>query len=390
MQKKIKSSIFPSLVFGIFIILLFISPDHTGVWTYPDVVMSVPNVLLGKALVTEIAQDIYGFRALFFDLDPYAILHDAVPLIGAEWQDQSPTTHPPTAFLFVAPVAFLPVKVAFAVWAWLMVAAIIVSLRAYDFSWQASIVLGLLSMLWPPTITSLGNLPCVWMLGLALAYRQRNRNPLIAGVWIGIASFTKLLPVVLLFPFLIKKKWSALIGFLFAWGVALFLLYLISPSVIFQYLKVMKSISPFWITWVGNGSPLIFLFRYFDLPGLGVGLYVLLLMVTLNWRKWFNQESDISPEAWHLFSFFSVILLPIAWAYSISPLLPNLLVLARSTGLKRVLGLLALSGPVIAVMVGLPSAGVILMLVIPYCFSWIFTLDRPIFSSWRRVYSPTH
>ena len=39
------------------------------------------------------------------------ILHDAVvAVVGVEWLDGSPTTHPPTAFLLTAPIAFLTPK----------------------------------------------------------------------------------------------------------------------------------------------------------------------------------------------------------------------------------------------------------------------------------------
>ena len=110
-------------------------------------------------------------------LDPYPNLHQALTPFGVNWPVQLVTTHPPSAFLLVAPIAFLPWQVAFGLWGWLMIAAIILSLRAYHFSWQLSIILGLLSMLWPPTITSLGNITIVWILGLALAYRERDRSP---------------------------------------------------------------------------------------------------------------------------------------------------------------------------------------------------------------------
>ena len=365
----------------LFLILIWIAPGNKDIWTYPDVVLSGPVKLKGNASITEIGQDIYGFRALISGLDPYANLHNAVPLIGAEWQDGSPTTHPPTAFLLTAPIAFLPAKIAFAAWAWLMITAIVISLRIHHFSWPFAIILGLLSMLWPPTITSLGNNPCVWMLGLALAYRERNRSPFLAGVWVGVASFTKLLPAGMLSLFLIKKKWSALAGFMFSWGAVLTLLHILSPTAVFRYIEVNKYVSPSWITSIGNGSPLVFLLRYFGLPGLGVGLAVILLMVCLNWRVWLNRDADISPDAWHLFSLLTVIFLPITWTYSIAPLLPGLLILACSNTPKRLLGLLGLAGPVAAVILGLPSSGVILALLIPYCLNWILVIDHSLLSS---------
>jgi hypothetical protein len=359
------------------LLLVIIAPVNKDTWTYPNIVLSVPNKLKGNAPITEIAQDIYGFRALIFKLDPYESLHDAIPLMGANWQDDSPTTHPPTAFLFTAPIAFLPLKSAFAIWAWLMIAAVIFSLRAYHFSWQSTIILGILSVLWPPVITSLGNNPCIWMFALAIAYHQRNRNSFLAGIWIGVASFTKLLPAIMLIPFLIKKKWSTLAGFILSWVISLSLIFVLLPSSIVRYYEVNKIISPLWIGWIGNGSPLVFLLRYFGLSGFGIGLYILLIMVFLNWRTWINRNYEITSEAWHLFSFVAVILLPIAWTYSIAPLFPSLLILAKDNSPKRLLGFLALASPIVAIILGIPSSGVIMMVSIPYCLYWILAFNRP-------------
>ena len=369
-QGIIKRWLLPLVIFVIFLIFILTAPDGTSAWRYQDIVLAVPNILTANA-GSELFQDIYGFRALVYGYDPYANLNTAAPLIGARWNDQLPTTHPPTAFLLVAPIAFLPLRVAFAVWAWLMIGAIIVTLRAYGFSWESSIILGLLSMLGPPTITSLGNFPCLWMLGLALAYHQRNRHPFLAGVWIGVASFTKFLPAVMLFPFLVKRKWSALAGFALAWACAIALLLAMSPSVLLRYIESNKIASLSWIAAIGNGSPLVFLFQNYGLTGLGIGLFILLIMFFLNWRLWLSQGEEINADVWHLFALFAVVLLPIAWTYSITPLLPGLLALVWSASPKRLLGILAFASPIIAIFLGLPHAGVILMLLIPYCLNWI-------------------
>ncbi len=387
-KKLKKNNLLTFIVFIIFLIFVIIAPDNKDTWTYSDVVLSVPKKLKGTAPITEIAQDIYGFRALIFKLDPYESLHYAIPLIGANWQDDSPTTHPPTAFLFTAPIAFLPLKSAFSVWAWLMIAAVIFSLRAYHFSWQSSFILGISSVLWPPVITSLGNNPCIWMFALAIAYHQRNRNSFLAGIWIGIASFTKLLPAIMLFPFLIKKKWSTLAGFTLSWAISLSLIFVLLPSSIVRYYEVNKIVSPLWIGWIGNGSPLVFLLRHFGLPGFGIGLYILLLMIILNWRTWINKNNEITSEAWHLFSLVAVILLPIAWTYSIAPLFPSLLILTKYNSPKRLLGFLALASPIVAVILGIPSSGVIMMVLIPCCLNWILTFNRPsLFPNLKSVFN---
>jgi len=217
------------------------------------------------------------------------------------------------------------------------------------------------------------------MFALAIAYNQRNRNSFLAGIWIGVASFTKLLPAVMLIPFLIKKKWSAFAGFILSWVISLSLIFVLLPSSIVRYYEVNKIISPLWIGWIGNGSPLVFLLRHFGLQGFGIGLYILLIMIILNWRTWINKKNEITSEAWHLFSLVAVILLPIAWTYSIAPLFPGLLILARDKSPKRLLGFLALAGPIVAVVLGIPSSGVIMFLLIPYCLNWILTFNSPSF-----------
>jgi hypothetical protein len=386
-QEKAKHLMLPTIVFVVFLIYVLVAPNSKGTWTYPDIVLSAPAILRGNAAIAEIASDIYGFRAIFWGLNPYENLHVAMPLLGAEWNDEAPSTHPPTDFLLAAPIAFLPLPVAFAVWAWLMIAAIIFTMRAYHFTWPISIIIGLLAMFWPPTITSLGNFPCVWMLGLALAYRQRNSNPLLSGVWIGVASFTKLLPAVMLVPFIIKRKWSALLGFALSWAVAIILLFILSPSIFDRYMEANNSLLS-WVVYIGNANPLIFLYRHFSLPGLGVGLYLFLLIFFVNWRDWLNRDEKITSKTWHLFALSSVILLPIAWIYSISPLLPGLLVLVRTPTPKRLLGLLALLGPVIALFLGWPSAGAFLILLIPYCLYWILPFDHLLLPWSKRVHSP--
>ena len=205
---------------------------------------------------------------------------------------------------------------------------------------------------------------------------KEDRNPLMAGVWIGIALSRNFSLPLMLVPFIIKRKWITVMGFVLSWLLAIGLISILSPNAIHRYLEVMKEISFTWITWIGDGFPLIFLYRYFGLTGLGSGLFLLLSILLLNWRKYLNQDKDISSDTWHLFSFFSVVLLPIAWAYSIAPLYPGLLKLAATANARRILGMLALAGPVIAVILHLPSVAVILSLAIPYCSSWMLNLDH--------------
>jgi hypothetical protein len=67
--------------------------------------------------------------------------------------------------------------------------------------------------------------------------------------------------------------------------------------------------------------------------------------------------------------------LPIAWDYSIAPLLPGLLVLVQKPGLVKILGLLALLGPIAAALLHLPFAGIIFSIILPYSLYLILPSD---------------
>src|SRR5512133_3881537 len=85
-----------------YLLLLLFTPGFRGKWSYAEMILTPPHMLKGQTGTTEIAQDIYGFRALVTGLDPYANLHEALAQMGVAWQDGLATTHPPTTFLLVA------------------------------------------------------------------------------------------------------------------------------------------------------------------------------------------------------------------------------------------------------------------------------------------------
>jgi hypothetical protein len=270
------------------------------------------SLLTGQSTAADIGQDFYGFRALILHLDPYPPLVDALKVIGVEWDIQNASTHPPTSYLLVAPVAFLPYPMAAAIWGWLMLAAILVSLRMYGLSWRWAALVTLLSTFWSPASFSLSQLTPLWLLGLAIAYRKRD-HPFIAGIWIGFASLTKFLPAILLVPFLLRRKWSALAGFALVWFLALGILFVISPDAISRYFEVNQTNSLTTIERLDNGAMLPTLFRLANWPGLLLGIAFLGGIAYLGRKDWFT------------FEYLAVALLPIAWIYSVLPLLPGIL-----------------------------------------------------------------
>lgn len=338
------------LLILIFMLFVNFAPQHWITWSYPYAPLAAASILRGQTKA-EIFQDIIGFQMMAAGENPYVTLDATI---------STPTTHPPTSFLLAAPVSFLPLMPAIAVWGWLMVAATGISLRLLGYSWPAAIPITVLSILWMPTAGSWGQLTPVWLLGCALAYHFRNHNAFASGAFIAFASLTKYLPAVLLLPFLLKKKWSALAGFALVWAVSLVILFAIAPDVIRQYIEANLTASPHHIARWDNNALLPFAHQNFGF--LGVGLTVgLLVMVLIVWWKEFQQE-EISPAAWHVTSFLAVALLPITWFYSIFPLLPTFLWLSSSRKAARIPGLLSILLPPYIPFINLILMGVGLIL----------------------------
>jgi len=278
----------------------------------PDPISTSILTLSGKAQYSDIAQDFYGSRALILRLDPYPPLNEAFKTLGIIWDVAHESTHPPTDYLLTIPVAFLPWPIASALWGWLMVAAIIFSLCLYGFSWRWAIIITIISLIWSPVSFSLGQLTPIWLLGLALANHNRE-NPFMAGIWIAFAALTKFLPAILLIPFLLRRKWSALISFIAIWLIALGLITILHPEAILRYLEINSSNSFDMITRLDNGALLPSLARFTNWPGVVVGMIFLALV------GWYGRDN------WHTWEFLAVALLPIAWIYSLLPLLPGLI-----------------------------------------------------------------
>jgi hypothetical protein len=327
-----------SIVATILIILwLFLSPSRSMTWAYPDSQFYAATLLRGDAQFSEIAQDAYGFRAMIFRLNAYLPLDQALTNIHENWD--LPTTHPPTAFFFAAPVAFLSDAGAATVWAWFSLLALLFSLRLHEFSWREAILFTLLSLLWLPTMGSLGQLTPIWLLSLSLAYYYRERNSMLCGIFIALASMTKFLPALLLFPLMIKRKWAGLTSFLLAWGIALLILFLHSPNIFNQYFQANLIASPYFL--VKSGGFLLSAYFKFGLIGFTIVLVFLLLIILNNWREILHSK-DITAKTWMIFSFLAVALLPICWGYSYFPLYPGLLLLSKEKKPARIFGVTGL------------------------------------------------
>jgi len=279
--------------------------------------------LIQYPLIHDIASDYVGAQAM---LDPeaelYPILGPAFARIGINWPITHRSTHPPTTYLMVVPLARLDYPVAQALWMAAMFACIVVSFWALGLSWGWSLLAGLVSLAWPPGIWSLGQLTPIWLLGLALAYRHRER-PLLSGAWVAVASLPKFMAApALLYP-LWRKKWRALIGFAAVWVAALGLVLLLRGDAISAYISSNMGNSMEQIMRPDNGALLVMAWRAAKWPGVVVvGALILAVL-------WLGVQRE-RFWGWGCLVWVGIALLPLAWTYSLFPLLPWLIKAVRS------------------------------------------------------------
>lgn len=269
--------------------------------------------------VTDLRQDLIGFRAMVNRENAYPKLEG----------DES-STHLPTTFLFVAPVAFFAWRDAGMLWSFLMLFALIATFRLFEFPWQKAIGYSLLSILWIPIMMSFGQFTILWLLLVTVAYRLQSKNPFWSGFFIGLASLIKLLPAIMMVPFILQKKWSSLLGFVAAWFAGLLAVASISYQTLFDYLATKNNIHAI-ILRSDNASLFRIGFYYLGIPGFIIALLLLGLFLFFNRKVLFTSEPVIGQSSWLLWIFLSVILMPVVWMYSLVPLLPILLSLLKST-----------------------------------------------------------
>jgi hypothetical protein len=306
---------------AVFAWLLLCLGDRHGTFDYLDKLRNVPTILKGHNLIFDLICDIAASRAFFKGADPYVSLKDLLLDIGVEWDvGDLITTHPPTVFLLVWPVSLLPNNLAIAAWGWLMLAVIALAFQRLGFSWRVSIGLTFLSLLWPPAIFSLTQLMPIWFLGVAYCFRGR---PIGSGVAIGIASFTKLFPAILLWPFLVTRRYISIVAFVVCWGVAAAILLRVDSNIFVHFLEHTGA----WkaVLRADNAAPMGVAYRSFGAAGIAVVLLLLGAFWLLTLKQQKQWEFSVA-----LFGFFSVALNPIAWIYAPLPLLAVMIWLLRT------------------------------------------------------------
>jgi len=298
--------------------------------------------LVNYPLMHDIASDYVGARALInHNKELYPVLKDAFQEIGINWNADHRSTHPPTAYLLVVPLTFLNYPTAQFVWMAAMFVCIVLTYRVLSLNWGMALLAGLLSLAWPPGIWSLGQLTPIWLLGLALAYRYRGQ-PLISGVSIAIASLPKLLPAPSLLYHLWRKKWSVLIGFVTVWVVALAAVLFLRPDAISAFFNSNSTNSLEQILRTDNSALVVAAWR------VGGWFGIVLVAAFVLYVLWKGLGTN-GPYGWACLVWISIALLPIAWIYSLFPLLPWLGITIRtSTPVPRLLAIVSFLLPFFA------------------------------------------
>ena len=328
-----------------------VNPDKPGV---DGGIRTAAAQLRGAGPPVDLVQDYVGARSLVGKGDPYEILTQAYASVGLIWPAEHRSTHPPTAFVLTLPIAWHGWSVAAAVWAWLMLAAIAGAWWALGARAELAAALAPLTLLWPPAAWSLGQLTPVWLLGLTLAWRWRKYS-LRPGASIGLAALTKLLPTLSLAPFLLIRRWRTLIGYAAVLGMAFLVLMIVRPGIVTRYISVSRSVGREQAARPENSALLWAFDHRFGIAGAAVatGLIACVLGTSAVRLRSREQLDEWSFWAW---SWAGVALLPIAWVYSLLPLIPVLAYCLRRGGLiSRALTAFAISVPFTVDPFGLPG-----------------------------------
>lgn len=306
----------------IVLLVLNIQPSSIPEINYPTEISVTPRILTGKTgSMGDLFADVVSARNILKGENPYVVLGPAFAEIGVNWDVKHPNTHPPTNFYFIMPLLGMSFTQMFTIWGWAMIILLFVSARLYGFGWSQSLLITSASLLWLPVALTFAQLNFIWIFGVALAYKFRNRNAYLAGVGIVIASFTKLLPALLLIPFLLKRRIKTLVVFIVAWLLAMGLAILMYHDLLGAYLEANKQANEV-LLYGGLNSSLI---PYFIALGRRTGplLFVGFILGTLllNKDEILQRGREVSTRTFMLFSWLAVALLPLAWPYSLTPLL---------------------------------------------------------------------
>ena len=369
------------------LLVILLLPESDAYYLDKTTLENVSDTLKGHGAVSDLVQDIIGYRAMVRQQNAYPILGSAgkeLDLVGWDVVEHA-STHPPTDFVMVAPIGFLPWPLAAMIWAWLMLALLACAFRIYGLPWLIALGLTPIALLWPPVSTSLGQFTIIWLLGFAIGYRYMRRNHFLSGVGIGLAAVTKIIPVIMIVLFLSKKRRNAIIGMLLVGLLALACVISLHPASIYQYIQVNQSNSIAMTLRSDNASLLGTSCRWCGAWGVILVFIFLALIFWANRRAIFERGTQFPTiTLWMLLTYVSVVLLPVSWVYSLVPLLPVIVfLLVRRRVSTLFIGLLCLGIPFFTPIWGLNSVLPLLMITVLIGIGLIFNaLPFRLFSFW--------
>jgi hypothetical protein len=318
---------------------------------------SAAATLKGAGPASDLASDIVGFRALIRHEDPYPVLGPAVEELGLNWPVRHVSTHPPTTYLLVSPVALLPWPLAAMIWAWLMLGCLALAFRLYGLPWLAALGLAPIALLWPPVSTSLGQFTIIWLLGVAFAHYHERDNCFLSGLGIGLAALPKYLPGLMIVLFLSKPRRRAVAGLASVALASLAVLQCLFPGSLERYAQANRLNAIAMVARADNASLPAVAYRLAGAWGvvLFVG-YLALILWANRGAVWPRREPFPSTTLWMLVTYASVTLLPLSWIYSLTPLLPVIVFLiAKRTVATIAIGVACVSIPFVSPIWGVSS-----------------------------------
>jgi hypothetical protein len=298
---------------------------HLSVGTFrEDGLRAIRDTWSGRGRPTEFVQDLIGARGLQQGTNPYPMLSEGAAQFDLAWPIAHRSTHPPTAFLLALPLASLPWNTATGWWIVAMLGVLVLTALALGLRY-AALPVTVASLLWAPAAWSMVQLTPFWLAGVVLAWRVQSR-PLLAGAVIGVATLAKLLPAIALGPFLWRRQWTVLVGFGTVWLVALGLLALLgAPDALARYLVLMLEVGQEQAARTDNAALLLAAparWGWFGLMLAGALIVAVLGRALMQLRGVRELGfTQFGPWVW-----LTVALLPVAWDYSLLPLLPWLAV----------------------------------------------------------------
>jgi hypothetical protein len=298
---------------------------------------------MARPVQSDFLVDYASARALRDGVDPYAVSEGLIDRVDAPaWPVRTANPHPPTTLVLVLPFTFLPYQDALAAWSLAMIFVFIGTLVLLEVPLLPALSVGLGLAITFPGAYGIGNVVPLIGLGIAMAYRYRDR-PALAALGITLAAAPKTSGLLLLIPFALLLRWRVV-----AWTVGFMACLAAVPAALYRrtwqhYLDAGTEAIRLNAKRPDNAS----LLNLAAKAGVPSALAVAFLVVAACLVA-FAVRDSFWPSAWLM-----VAALPIAWAYSMLTLLPLAVVVIRA----RSRWALALVIASTAMLVGMPPLG---------------------------------